>query len=45
MDTLRFLRPSIIANIREKFDTPVFIYSEGLLREQARKVMNFPHHF
>lgn len=45
MDTLRFMNQEHIAEIREKFDTPVFVYSERLLREQARKVVSFPHHF
>ena len=45
MDVLRFLTPENIAHIRAHFDTPVFIYSEKILREQARKVVNFPHHF
>ncbi len=45
MDSLRFLTPEIITHIRQNFETPVFIYSEKILREQARKVVNFPHHF
>ncbi len=35
----------MITDIRNRFDTPVFIYSEKILREQARKVVGFPHHF
>ena len=45
MDTLRFLTPAIIAKIRDTYETPVFVYSERLLREQARKVKNFPNNF
>ena len=45
MDTLRFLTPEQIHEIREWYETPVFIYSERILREQAQKVVNFPHHF
>lgn len=45
MDSLRFLTPSLIADIRDNFETPIFVYSERLLREQARKVVSFPHHF
>lgn len=44
MDSLRFLTPEIIANIREHYATPVFVYSEKILREQARKVLAFPHY-
>ena len=45
METLRFLTPEIIANIEHNFRTPVFVYSEKILREQARKVVSFPNHF
>ena len=45
MDNLRFLTSSIITNIRDKYETPIFVYSERILREQARKVVWFPHHF
>ena len=45
METLRFLTPEIIANIEHNLRTPVFVYSEKILREQARKVVSFPNHF
>ena len=45
MDSLRFLTPEQIDEIRRRYETPVFIYSEKILREQARKVVDFPHHF
>ncbi len=45
MNTLRFLTPDTIAKIRDSYATPIFVYSERILREQARKVINFPHHF
>lgn len=45
MDSLRFLSSESITYIRDNHTTPVFVYSEKILREQARKVMNFPHHF
>jgi diaminopimelate decarboxylase len=45
MDSLRFLTPDTIHDIRTRFATPVFVYSEQILREQARKVVWFPHHF
>jgi diaminopimelate decarboxylase len=45
MDSLRFLTPESIASIRDGYETPVFVYSESILREQARKVMAFPNHF
>jgi diaminopimelate decarboxylase len=45
MDTLRFLTSDHITTIRGQHQTPLFVYSEQILREQARKVMQFPHHF
>lgn len=45
MSDLRFLTPDNIAKIRESYTTPVFVYSEKILREQAKKVVNFPHAF
>lgn len=45
MDSLRFLSREAIESIDTRFPTPVFIYSEKLLREQARKVASFPHNF
>ncbi len=45
MDTLNFLTHTLIQKVRVDFETPVFIYSEKVLREQARKVVSFPHHF
>ena len=43
MDSLRFLTPDAIARIRDRYETPLFIYSEKILRDQARKVAGFPH--
>jgi diaminopimelate decarboxylase len=45
MDTLRFLSREQIISIRENFETPVFVYSERRIREQAEKVLAFPHAF
>gem|GEM_PF-5280603 len=45
MDSLRFLTTDHIDFIWSQFPTPVFVYSEKILREQARKVVNFPHNF
>lgn len=45
MDILRFLTPLQITFIRSRFETPVFVYSERILREQAARVLAFPHAF
>lgn len=41
MEHLRFLTPEIIRNIGSSYSTPIFVYSERILREQARKVRAF----
>lgn len=45
MEKLRFLTPSLIHHIRAQYETPLFVYSERILREQAEKVLTFPHAF
>lgn len=43
--TPRFLDSQILREITAHFPTPLYIYSEVILREQAEQVRNFPHAF
>ncbi len=45
MNTLNFLTSSIIHSIQERYTTPVFVYSEVVLRAQAQKVKNFSNSY
>lgn len=40
-DTLTFLSKENIAHVAKTWGTPIFVYSERILREQARKVLAF----
>lgn len=41
MEHLRFLTETHIQSLISRFDTPLFVYSEKILREQAKKVKAF----
>jgi diaminopimelate decarboxylase len=41
IEKLRFLTPADTEAIAEEYGTPVFMYSENVLREQAEKVLSF----
>jgi diaminopimelate decarboxylase len=41
LEQLRFLTPSQVDHIAERWGTPVFVYSEEALREQARQMLAF----
>lgn len=41
MEHLRFLTETDIQSLISRFDTPLFVYSEKILREQAKKVKAF----
>ena len=45
MESLRFLSPKEIDDIRIEFGTPVFVYDEAILRENARTLKAFPNAF
>lgn len=45
IDTPRFLNAQILKNLTSHFPTPLYIYSERILREQAEQVRSFPHAF
>lgn len=40
-DKLNFLTPEIIKDVMQKWGTPVFVYSEKILKEQASKALSF----
>lgn len=42
LDQLRFLKDSQVKNIAKEYGTPVFVYSEAILADQARSALNFP---
>lgn len=41
----QFLNPQLIDQIATVSKTPCYVYHEDLLREQAEKVLAFPHQF
>lgn len=41
----RFLNTEILQNLISHFPTPLYVYSEQILREQAEQVRSFPHAF
>lgn len=41
----RFLNTQILENLILLFPTPLYVYSEQILREQAGQVRDFPHAF
>lgn len=45
MQNPRFITPELVSHMRNKFQTPVYVYSEKELRERARDFMNFPSAF
>lgn len=42
IETLRFLSPEVAWELAEREGTPLYVYSEGLLREAAKAVASFP---
>lgn len=45
METLRFLTPKIAAAVRKEFGTPVYVYDERTLRNNAQAMLQFPNAF
>jgi diaminopimelate decarboxylase len=45
IETARFLNRSLAEKIRQELGTPVYVYSEKLLREAAREVLGLPAPF
>ena len=45
MDTLRFLTPENLEQIKIEFQTPTFVYDEATLRANAQTVKQFPNAF
>lgn len=45
MNNLRFLNTDLIRHIIGSYETPIYIYSESILRKQARQIREFPHAF
>lgn len=43
IESLRFLTPDQVRQVREKFGTPAYVYSEALLERQARSMQEFPN--
>ncbi len=43
METLRYLTPEVAFALREQFGTPIYVYSERLLREAAEAALAFPN--
>lgn len=44
-NVLRFLSPKSISEITTHFPTPIYVYSEEILRAQAQIIRDFPHAF
>ena len=38
-----FLTPELTQRIRAQHQTPTYVYSEDLLRQQAQQMLDFPH--
>ena len=45
LETSNFLDFDVASKIRTEFDTPVFVYDEKTLRNQAESALNFPNAF
>jgi len=45
METLKFLTPEQAEAARSQFGTPVYVYDERTLKEQAREALDFPNAF
>ena len=43
MEQLSFLSEEQVRRVQREFGTPVFVYDQRTLEEQARKVLNFPN--
>lgn len=44
-ETLRFLQPGQVCSLAAEFGTPLYVYSEDLLRQRAAETLEFPHPF
>ncbi len=45
VESLRFLTPEQTRSLREQFGTPVYVYNESALENQAQKMLAFPNAF
>jgi diaminopimelate decarboxylase len=45
MEKLKFLTTELAESLRQKFGTPLYVYSEQILKEQAAKALAFPNAF
>jgi diaminopimelate decarboxylase len=45
MEELKFLTPALAEETRRKFGSPVYVYDERTLREQAARALAFPNAF
>lgn len=45
LETSRFLNYPLAAEIRDKFQTPVFVYDEATLQAQASNALQFPNSY
>lgn len=45
LESLRFLTPEQVRFIKSKFGTPVYVYNEHILEQQAQKILGFPNAF
>jgi diaminopimelate decarboxylase len=45
LDTLAFLAPNQVQDVAKDFGTPVYVYSEQVLRARAQEIMAFPAPF
>ncbi len=45
MQNPRFLNQELVSQIQESYSTPVYVYSEGELRERAQEFLDFPSAF
>lgn len=45
LETSRFLNYSIASRIKSEYGTPLYVYSEKILRQQAQNTLNFPNSY
>ena len=45
METSNFLDYKLAKSIKERYDTPIYVYDEKTLRSRATLALNFPHPF
>ncbi|HVF42739.1 MAG TPA: diaminopimelate decarboxylase [Pyrinomonadaceae bacterium] len=45
VESLRFLSPEQVRQVREQFGTPTYVYDERSLESQARTMLDFPNAF